>query len=367
MSKIKIDGIQLFCLMVLFLFGTAVFLDLGSGANQDAWIVTLLSPIAGLILFTIYYQLYKHYPDLPFTEYVKKILGRYLGSIISYIYIIYFIYIASRVLRDIEELLISSPYSRTSIITLGICMTFALIYAVNHGIEVFSRVACIGFVMIGGTLFILIILYVISGLIHFDNLTPILAEGWKPIVMEIVPVNITVPYGELILFTMILPFLNRKTKIMKVGSLAIGFVGLYLTINTILLISILGPNLLDRSAFPAMAAVGYIQIAGFIQRLDPFIILLIVILGFMKVAMFFFCAQIGMNHLFKLKPNIFSTYSIGVIICLCSIIIAPGYRSHLDEGLKVVPYVLHIGFQIVIPVLLLILVLVKRKAKQWMA
>ncbi|RBP95929.1 spore germination protein KB [Cytobacillus firmus] len=364
MPKEKIDGIQLFCLMVLFMFGTAIFLDLGSGAKQDAWIVTILSPITGLLLFAVYYRLYKQYPSLPLTEYVKKILGKYLGSIISYLYIIYFIYIASRVLRDIEELLISSPYAKTSIITLGICMVFALIYAVNLGLEVFARAGVICFAIISVTLFLIIIFYVISDLIHAENLRPVLANGWKPIIKEIFPVNMTVPYGELVLFSMIFPLIKRETKIMKTGSMAIGFVGLYLTINTIVLICILGADLLDRSAFPALAAVGYIQIAGFIQRLDPLIILLIVFLGFIKVGVFFYSAVIGMNNLFKLKPNAFTSYSVGGIICLSSIIIAPSYQSHLDEGLKIVPYTLHIAFQLVIPILLFIVAVIRLKWKE---
>jgi spore germination protein KB len=364
LSKVKIDGIELFCLMVLFMFGTSIFLDLGSGAKQDAWLVTLISPIVGLILFSVYFRLHKYFPELPFTECIQKIWGKYFGGIIGYFYIIYFIYIASRVLRDIEELLISSPYNKTSILTIGICMTFVLIYAVNFGVEVFTRVACICFFMIAITLFILNIFYVIGDLIHIENLTPILAEGWEPILKEIIPLNVTVPYGELITFSMVFPYINKQTKTMKVGLMAIGFVGLYLTLNTILLICILGTDIISRSAFPALTAVGYINIAGFIQRLETFIILLVVILGFVKITMFFICAVIGMNNLFKLKPSPFSTYFVGTIIFISSIIISPSYQNHLDEGLKQVPYLLHIPFQIVIPLLLLISILVKEKIRR---
>lgn len=364
MYKVKIDGIQLFCMMVLFMFGTSFFLGLGSEAKQDAWIVTLISPFAGLMLFTVYFQLHKHFPDSPLTEYVRKIWGKFIGGIIGYFYIIYFIYIASRVLRDFEELLSSSPYPKTSIITIGICMTFVLVYAVNFGIEVFSRVACICFYITAGTLFILIILAVIDGLIHIENAAPILAEGWKPILKELIPLNITVPYGELIVFSMIFPYINKQTKILRVGMTAIGIAGFYLTLHTLLLIWILGTDLLLRGTFPMLTAGGYVDIANFIQRLDITIILLVVILAFIKVSIFFFCAVMGMNNLFKLKPSLFSTYFVGAIIFISSIIIAPSYQNHIDEGLEKVPYLLHIPFQIVIPLLLLISVFIKGKIKQ---
>ncbi|MFP7296308.1 GerAB/ArcD/ProY family transporter [Neobacillus niacini] len=363
MSNVKIDGYQLFCLIVLFLFGTTIFLDIGSGAKQDAWIVTLISPFAGLILYMIYFQLHKEFPALPLTEYVKKIWGKYLGSIVGYFYIIYFIYIASRVLRDIEEILINSAYYKTSIIVVGICMMLTLIYTVNFGFEVFARVACICFILVGLTLIIIDIMFIITDLIHFENIKPILADGWKPIIKEL-RLSITVPYGELITFSMIFPYINKGTKIVKTGMIAVFFAGLYLTLNILLLICILGTDVLTRSSFPALKAASFIDIAGFIQRLDSFVIILVVFLGFIKVSMFFFCAIIGINTLFKIKPNALTTYSMGGIIFISSIMIAPNYQSHLDEGLIIVPYILHIPFQIVIPLLLLITVLIKGKIKK---
>jgi len=365
MSNTRIDGYQLFCLIVLFLFGTTIFLDIGSGAKQDAWIVTFISPFAGLILFTIYFQLHKSFPTLPLTEYVRKIWGKYFGSIVSYFYIIYLIYIAARVLRDIEEILINSAYYKTSLMVVGICMMFVLIYTVNFGFEVFARVACICFFLIALTLLTLNIMFLITDLIHIENIRPILSEGWKPVVKEL-PLSITVPYGELITFSMIYPYLDKQTKIFKTGMMAVLFAGIYLTLNILLLICILGTDILARSSFPALKAASFIDIAGFIQRLDSFVIILVVFLGFTKVSMFFFCAVIGMNSLFKIKSSALSTYSIGVVIFLSSIMIAPSYQNHLDEGLEIVPYMLHIPLQIVIPLLLLLTVLIKRKVKNVM-
>lgn len=365
MSNVKIDGYQLFCLIVLFLFGTTIFLDIGSGAKQDAWILTLISPFTGLILLTIYYQLHKRFPTLPLTEYIRKIWGKFLGSIISYFYIIYFIYIASRVLRDIEEILINSAYYKTSITVVGICMMFTLIYTVNFGFEVFARVACICFLLIGLILLMINIMFIITDLIHIENLKPILADGWKPIIKAL-PLNVTVPYGELITLSMIFPYINKQTKILKTGMMAVLCAGIYFTLNIFLLICVLGTDVLSRSSFPALKAASFIDIAGFIQRLDSVVIILVVFLGFIKITMFFFCAVIGMSTLFKIKSSALSNYLVGGMILITSIMIAPSYQNHLDEGLKIVPYLLHIPLQIVIPLLLLLTVLIKGKIKNVM-
>lgn len=212
MTKIKIDGFQLFCMMFIFILGSTLLLDIGKAAKQDAWIVPFLATIFGCALYLVYISLYKRYPNMPLTGYLIKIWGKYVGSAISFCYIIYFVYIASRVLRDFEELLISSSYYVTSIITLGICMTFVLIYSIHLGIEAFARVTCLCFVVILLTLFILNVLYVVGGYIKVENLQPVLANGWGNIVKELVPLGITVPFGELITFTMILPYLNKKVR-----------------------------------------------------------------------------------------------------------------------------------------------------------
>ncbi len=361
MPKVQINHIELFCMMVLFLFGTAILLDIGSGARQDAWIVTMLSTIVGILLYCMYFYIYTKFPDKPLTAYLPLLWGKYVGTLFSYFYILYFIYIASRILRDFEELLIASPYYRTSMNTLGMCIIFLLIYAVSLGIEVFSRVAiiCFGFIVI--SLLILNLLFVLGGLLHFENTFPILNEGWKPIFKELFPLNITVPYGEIIAFTMLFPYLNNRKAGFKVGLFAILFAGIYFTISALQYVWILGPDVITRSSFPALTAVAYIDIVDFVQRFDTLVIVLMVILGFVKISIFFFCAVLGINQLFSFKPHPFINCFVGGMILLFSLIIAPNYQEHIKEGLNLVPYLLHLPFQIFIPILLVATILVKEK------
>ncbi|WHZ05211.1 hypothetical protein QNH48_11585 [Neobacillus sp. YX16] len=49
---------------------------------------------------------------------------------------------------------------------------------------------------------------------------------------------------------------------------------------------------------------------------------------------------------------------------IISVIIAPSYIEHIYEGVKLVPYILHIPMQIVIPTIVLIIALVKQKGNQ---
>lgn len=126
MEKTKISTEQLFALMVLFEIGSAVVVGLGMQAKQDAWLAILLGMISGLILFLVYSYLFDQYPKLPLTSYLEKILGRYLGRVLAFIYILYFIYIASRVLRDFGELIVTTTLKGTPLIVVNLLIVFVI-------------------------------------------------------------------------------------------------------------------------------------------------------------------------------------------------------------------------------------------------
>ncbi|MES9764709.1 GerAB/ArcD/ProY family transporter, partial [Priestia megaterium] len=85
MEKAKISSSQLFVLMVLFELGTSLLLPVAMEAKQDAWLAILLGMLSSLVLFVIYHKLYSYYPDLLPTEYMQKILGKAIGSVLAFL------------------------------------------------------------------------------------------------------------------------------------------------------------------------------------------------------------------------------------------------------------------------------------------
>jgi spore germination protein KB len=113
MEKAKISASQLFILMVLFELGTSLLLPIAMDAKQDAWLAILFGMVLSFVLLLVYHRLYQYYPDVLPTEYMQKILGKALGSLLAFIYIFYFIYDVARVLRDIGEMLLTFAYPDT--------------------------------------------------------------------------------------------------------------------------------------------------------------------------------------------------------------------------------------------------------------
>src|SRR3954462_4028949 len=126
MEKAKVSGSQMFVLVVLFEMGSAILVGLGAGAKQDAWMTVLLGLAGGLLLFFVYYRLYLFYPDLPFTGYIQKVTGKWIGRLIGFLYVVYFIYCGTRVLRDFGELLTSTIYANTPLFVINTLMIITI-------------------------------------------------------------------------------------------------------------------------------------------------------------------------------------------------------------------------------------------------
>lgn len=349
MDKVKISSFQLFVLVYFFEMGSAILVGIGASANQDAWIVLLLGLISGLLMFHIYYRLFLYYPDIPLTSYIQKLTGKSIGRMLSFIYIIYFIYDASRVIRDFGELLNSTIYTDTPLLVINTLMILTSMYAVTKGLEVLVRVGELYFIIVYLISIAGFILVLFSGLIHLDNLKPILENGYIPVIKSTLRESILYPFGEMIVFSMILPQLNASKKAKKICLLAILLSGINIIITTTINITVLGVDSFIRSPFPLLITIRSIPFG----RLDVFFMLYLVIGGFFKLTLFFYVAVYGVVDLFRFKNPRTPIFPIGLIILLSSIVIASNSPEHFKEG-SIVAYIYY-PLEIFIPFLLFII------------
>ncbi|MCM3095710.1 GerAB/ArcD/ProY family transporter [Priestia megaterium] len=362
MEKAKISGSQLFTLMILFEFGSAFILPISIEAKQDAWISILFGMIGGLLLFLVYYQLYRYYPDLLLVEFTQKIMGKWIGRLISFLYIFYFANIASRVIRDFGDMLLTFAYPDTPLFIVNALLIIVVIYTVSKGIEVLARASQLLFSLFYLSAISGFILIVCAGIIDFTNLQPVLEEGiWLPLKVALTQ-NIYFPFGETVVFLMILPYIKNMSK--GIGLSAIGLTGINLMITMIINVSVLGVSLTARSQFPLLSTVESIQVADFLERLDVFFMLTAVIGGFFKISVFFYATVIGTANLFKIKSPSRICFPLGLVLLLYSLSLANNYEELLQEALKILPFSLNIHFQVILPLLLLTVAFFKNRGKR---
>ncbi|MDD1516030.1 GerAB/ArcD/ProY family transporter [Priestia megaterium] len=360
MEKAKISATQLFILMVLFELGTSLLLPVAMEAKQDAWLAILLGMLGSLVLFVIY----SYYPDLLPTEYMQKILGKAIGSVLAFLYISYFIYDVARVLRDIGEMLLTFSYSDTPLFIANALLILVIIYTVQKGIEVVARSGELFFIFMYVLAVTGFLLIVCSGLIDFKNLQPVLEDGILPVLKVVFIQTLYFPFGEAIVFTMILPYLNNPKKAKVTMLCATGLSGINLTLTMLINISVLGVDLTARSQFPLLSTVQSIQVADFSERLDVFFMLALVIGGFSKISVLFYASMIATATLFKIKSPSRLSYPIGLIVLFMSLMISRNFQEHLHEGIGVEMFFLQIPFLAITPVLLFLVAFFKNRKQQ---
>jgi spore germination protein KB len=208
------------------------------------------------------------------------------------------------------------------------------------------------------------LLIVASGMIHLNNLKPVIEMSVTEMVKMAFTKTIFFPFGEIISFLMIFPYLNEPQRLKKIGISSIAAAGIFLAIIMAMNIAVLGVDLTTRSQYPLLTLIQSIEVAGFLERLDVYFLFLLMIGGFIKISVFTYVAVTGTANVFNVKQPSRLAYPVGFVILLSSIIIASSFTEHMHEGLGAVPIYIHLPFQVIIPLLLLIIAFFKNRKKE---
>ncbi|WP_340023083.1 GerAB/ArcD/ProY family transporter [Paenibacillus sp. FSL K6-1096] len=352
MGTVKLGLGEFFCLTVLFELGTALVVNLGMGAGRDAWLSILLGCAAGLVMFTGYAYLYRKHPGLPFTAYTRKLLGKYIGTPVALFYIVLYLNLAGRDLRDGSSMLAMATMHNTPLFILSTLMLLSGAYVLHKGLEVLGRTSIVFAVVVVGIGLFGTVMLIFSGTINLNRLLPVLENGIQPVIASVLHQNYMFPFGEIVCFTMLMPYLDNGKKGPWVIAAAMLFSALLLSFTMALNVSVLGADIVERSPLPLMPTISKITISDFIQRVDIFVVMVLIIGVFFKMSVFFAAAMIGISELFRL-PYRRMLYPCALIILFTSMLDARSFVEHLEEG-SILLYRVYPFIMIVIPGLLVI-------------
>ncbi|URT71806.1 GerAB/ArcD/ProY family transporter [Cytobacillus firmus] len=363
MLKENISLSQLLTLLINFLLGSAIVVGVGGDAKKDAWIAIAASVMFGFGIMLFYYFLISRVPGKNFYELMEIGFKRPIAIIFSNLYAVYFLYLASRVVRDFGELIASAilPSTPIEIISLTICLAMA--YILYLGLEVLGRTSEIFTPYLFGFLFLLTILLFASGNANLNEIKPVLGDGVKPVLKALFPTLIVFPFGELIAFTLILPVVTNFKYCLRVSLLGVAIAGALLLFAMFLMIVTLGTDALLRSNFPMLSSAREVSIGNFIERIDALVVFIMMLGILVKGSVFMFAGLKGLEYTFRLPYRYFSL-PVAMIVSAYSVLISVNFGDHWQEGLEMVPYFLHLPMQFGLPSLVLIAVLWKRRKKK---
>ena len=357
----KISLSQLFVLLFSFQIGTAIVVGIANQAKQDAWIAVLLASFIGIGLIQFYSFILLKMPNKNFFEILEECFGRKISIFLSIAYIEYFIYDACFIVRDFCELIKIVILPKTPMEVISITFMLVISYILYMGIEVLGRSAEIFFPLSVLFLILIMLFLFISGSVNLENLQPILADGFKPIIKSIFPGLLTFPNGELIVILIIGAYVTQIKKIKKIGTISVALSGLFLTCFTLIRISVLGFEMNEHATFPLLNATREISVAHFIERLDALVVFVMMIGVYIKASMFFYCVLRGLEHITKFQYRPF-IIPIAIQIALFIILFAANTTEYFQEGLQFGAFV-NIPFQFVIPFLVFLVILWKNRKK----
>jgi spore germination protein KB len=360
LEKENISLSQLLTLLINFLLGSAIVVGVGGETKNDAWLAILLGGMIGVAFISFNHFFILKFPDKTLFQIFEYCLGRKITITLSFVYIIYFLYISSRVTRDFEELMATAILPNTPIEIMSLTFCLLMGYIIYLGIEVLARTSEIFTPYIFGFFLLLTIFLFASGSVEVKQLQPFLGEGIMPVVKTAFTDLVFFPYGEMIAFSVIYASLTNKKYSLRVSIAGVSVATILLCVSSILMIISLGVDSVSRSNFPLLSTARVVSIGNFIERIDALVVFIIMLGVFIKGSLFFYGGLKGLEYIFNLPYRYFAL-PVSMIISLFSVLVSVDFADHLQEGVQMVPYFLHLPLQYILPFTLFLIVLWKQR------
>ncbi len=359
MAPEKISGSQFMWLLVTAVLPTAVLFIPAvtiKEAGPSAWIDGLIVPtVWGLLVIKLVSSLGGRFPGRHMVDYAGEILGKYLGKLVGLFYIFIFVYTNAVILREFGEFLVTAFMQETpALVFISVLLALAA-SGVRNGIEVIARMNQF---VVSLMFFALVFIFsLVLSEADARHLLPFFEGGIKSLIRgALTPMGWR---GEVFLTLILLPYLNSYREARAAGYKAVLLLGLVLGIDIAMVLAVFGEQAANQ-VFPVHALATYISVAGFLERVEAFILALWVAGVTVKVTIWFFCAVMVTAQTFGLQDYKPVVLPLGIIQAVWAITIYDNVREMVDFFAR--PWItFSVFFEFIVPFTLLIIAVVRRK------
>lgn len=320
----KISVRQFTVLVALYTVGTAILIIpsiLAAKAMQDIWIAGLIGLGSGLGLVFFYWKISERFQFMNLVEILEKCFGKWIGKAIAFSYFTFYIFILSTfVLRDIGDFMLTVMMVETPIEAIHIIFLAVVLYGVKLGLETFTRTTEL---FLPWIVLLLVVLFItLLPQIEYTNILPVMENGIQPVLRSSLSF-IVFPFLELVVFLMIIPYVNEPKKTKKAFLLGTALGGGLLILIATLSILVIGVTETARSIYPTYDLSKTINIREFFQRVEAFMALIWFITVFVKLVVLTYTLSLGMASVFNVQDYKLLTLPIGLLLYIVSLVIFP--------------------------------------------
>lgn len=357
MNKEVFSSKQGIFLIIIFILDGAIMLPIALDAKKDLWLSILLSIIISIPFIYIYSKILSCFPGKDLFDILEFCFGKYIGKLFSLLYIWFAFHLASIILRDFGEYFLTVALPETPLLVTLIPPVVLSIWMLKSGLEVFGRVSSLVGVLLILAIFLISTLLLKN--IDLNNIKPVLGYGIKPVLKGAYN-TFAFPFGETVIFTMVLSNLNNEKSYFKVYLIGVLIGGLALFYAKFFDITVLGINIFSSKFFPGYETFTRIDVGNIFKRLDIIGGLIFTVATFIKLTVCILAVNKGVQKVFDLKDYKFIVTPVCLILLNLSLILYDGLIELVEWSSKIWPYY-SIPFQIIIPIVVVIILQIKKK------
>jgi len=322
----RINNLQIYCLLMLvtaplaFLITPAVITHL---VGNSGWLAVLAAIIPGVLLIYVYTYILKKSIH-PFPAMLEDCLGKFVGKILGFSYILVFLLGIAITLRIFTSFIGSSIVPDTPLSVYIGSMLLVGYYALKTGLENIARIAEV-LILAGLPVSFLIILLVITQQHELTNLLPLVYTSYTNFGLA--------TYETFILFSNIIAVLtlayfstDRDKTPRTLINVLVTYIAL-ITLSALAVIMHLGEDYANLTAFPTFKLIRSITIADFIRNVDAGFIALWIIGIYGAVMVLWFMTCYVAQQVFALKDYRFLAAPTSVIIGILTLMMG----SNIEE------------------------------------
>lgn len=335
----KLSNWQMIVLMVVALqYGRAALIHTVLQNVTYGWFIALLIvTVLVLLLFWGITRISNLYPGQMPTEYLPKILGKPLATILMVLFALYFMLSAAFVLSEFVDTVKIFLLRKTPREVIVLAMLILSLYLVQGGVLALARVSELFFIFIS----IFTLSYVLLGI-------PLLRPNeWlaQVLVYDVGELSNSVLFGasgfigfETLLF--FAPFMEKPKNLWKSGALGIGIAMLMAFVITAVLIAVFTAPGVVRLLYPLMELSKIVRVPGMLlERLDVLFVVMRTMICFISAALYHYLAAHTLNRVVGLKDfRPMSCLFIIPIFLLTSMIPNVAWTSILNNVQSIVGY-----------------------------
>lgn len=285
-------------------------------AGRDAWLAAVPLTAYGLAVAWLVLALGRRFPRRSLVGILRAALGKNAGALVAGGYVLWFIWVGALTARGFIELINAMILPRTPMTVVLGSVLLVTATAVRSGIEVLVRTMQ---VVVPSLLAFLAVLVTLS-VRDMDGYTllPVLEHGaLGPLRAAWVGAGF---FGEAILgLAVVWPLLNRPEQARRAFVDPVWVAGILAMGSSMWYVTVLGPEVAGRLAFPPLEIARFISIAGFLERLEALAVAFWVFANFAKLGVWYYSATANLAELLGLADIRPLSWPVGLLtgeLCL---------------------------------------------------